>query len=83
MQNSGFVLTERGLSSRLPAPQVEGRYIDAVTARFTLRSGSALWSAGNTAISALSTSVLADMDNGSSLDAEKKKLADKLAIDTS
>ena len=53
-----------------------------VTARFTLRSGNALWSAGNTAVSALSTIVSADMDNGTSLDAAKKKLADKLAIDT-
>ena len=52
-----------------------------VAARFVMRSANALWSAGNTAVSALSTVVSADMDNGTSLDAAKKKLANKLAID--
>ena len=53
-----------------------------VAARFSLRSGNALWTTGNTAVSALSTIVSADMDSGTGLDAAKKKLADKLAIDT-
>ena len=52
-----------------------------VAARFTMRSGSALWSTGNTAVSALSTAISADMDSGTSPDAARKKLADKLAID--
>ena len=52
-----------------------------VAARFTMRSGNALWSAGNTAVSALSTAISADMDSGTSLEAARKKLADKLTID--
>ena len=52
-----------------------------VTARFTMRSGSALWSTGNTAVSALATAISADIDSGTSPEAARKKLADKLAID--
>ena len=53
-----------------------------VAERFTLRLGNALWTTENTAVSALSTIVSADMDSGTSLDAAKKKLADKLAMGT-
>lgn len=52
-----------------------------VAARFVLRNGNALWSQGSTSISALTTMVSADMDNGVTQDAASKKLAALLAVD--
>ena len=53
-----------------------------VAARFVLRNSNALWSQGSNSISALTTMVSADMDNGMSQDAASKKLAALLAVDS-
>ena len=54
-----------------------------VAARFVLRSSNALWTAGNNTVSAFSTMVSAELDNGVALNAARSKLADALAVDPS
>ncbi len=53
----------------------------AVTTRFVLRSHSALWASGNSVVSALSSTVSADLDAGTTLDTARKKLADALGLE--